>query len=353
MGYGGDLLWSAALREYCVHSGKRAALMLKPKFTDIVRGHLYDRSDHPAERPVFAGSPDIQSPAGQIQRKSNWSRQIDLLFDRVVSRLGLEERLERFLLNRSAKHSDGKPYRLIYMDSETFSYARSIQPDRIVWKDEPNAVAAILEGFPAHERPPLRHPQPPGSLHALDPERHKAATLLASKNLEPGSYVIIEPDTNREWFGDLRAWPWENWQSLVDKLLEDNPSRRIVQTGVCSEPLRNVVDLRGQTSFREAAALIESSALFIGTEGGLMHAAGAVGAASLIIWSGVTEPTFAGLPDQHVILFNRLECTPCGYRNICPYDKACIRGISVNQVYTAMQRALGDYEPGIVDVSGG
>jgi len=353
MGYGGDLLWSAALREYCAHSGKRAALVLKPRFTDLLRGRLYDRSELPVERPVFADSPDIRSPADRAQRKSNWSRQLDLLFDRVISRLGLEEWLEQFLLTRSAEHSEGKPYRLIYMDAGTFSYARSIQPDRIVWKDEPNAVAAILGGFPPHERPPLRHPQPPGNLHALDPERHKAATLLASKNLQSGNYVTIEPDTNREWFGDLRAWPWENWQSLVDKLLEDDPSRPIVQTGVGSEPLRNVVDLRGRTSFREAAALIETSALFIGTEGGLMHAAGAVGAPSLIIWSGVTEPTFAGLPDQHIILFNRLDCTPCGYRNSCPYDKACIRGITIDQVYAATQHALGDYKPGIIDLSGG
>jgi len=352
MGYGGDLLWSAALREYRAHNGKRAALVLKPKGTDLLRGRLYDRSDNPAERPVFADSPDVHRMMDETMPKSAMGSRLDALLDRVISRFGLDERFERYLLDRGARYSDGKQYRLIYMDSRQFSYARSVQQDHIVWKDEPNAVAAILEGLPAHERPPLRHPQPPGSLHALEPERKSAAALLAEKDIRAGDYVIIEPDTNREWFGDLRAWPWENWQALVDKLIDEDPNRPVVQTGVGSQPLRNVVDLRGRTSFREAAALIETSALFIGTEGGLMHAAGAVGAAALIIWSGVTEPTFAGLPDRHVILFNRLECTPCGYRNSCPYDKACIRGISIDQVHTAVQQALDQYEPGIVDVSG-
>lgn len=350
MGYGGDLLWSAALREYAAHSGKRAALVLKPKMTDLLRGRLYDQSENPAERPVFTDSPDIHPAMDRASPKSTMSRHLDAFFDRVVSRLGLEKRLERVLLNQCAKHSDGKPYRLIYIDSGNFSYARSIDPNRIVWKDEPNAVAAILEGLPAHERPPLRHPQPPGSLHALGSERQKAAALLVSNKLQSGRYIVIEPDTNREWFGDLRAWPWENWQALVDRMIADNPSRPVVQTGVGSEALRNVVDLRGQTTFREAAALIETAALFIGTEGGLMHAAGAVGTRSLIIWGGVTEPTFAGLPDQHIILSNRLECTPCGYRNSCPYDKACIRGISIDQVRSAVRRALSDYEPGIVEI---
>jgi ADP-heptose:LPS heptosyltransferase len=351
MGYGGDLLWSAALREYRAHNGKRVALALKPKLTDLLCGRLYDGTELPADRPIFAGSPDVCSPTDRARSKSNWSRQLDSLFDRVVSRLGLENWLERLLSTRSAKYSDGKPYRLIYMDTGTFSYARSFQQDRIFWKEEPNAVAAILEGFPAHERPPLLHPQPPGSLHELDPERRRVASLLASEGLEPGRYVAIEPDTNREWFGDLRAWPWDYWQLLIDQMIIDDPSRQIVQTGVGDKPLRNVVDLRGQTTFREAAALIETSALFIGTEGGLMHAAGAVRAQSLIIWGGVTEPTFAGLPNRQLILFNRLECTPCGYRNSCPYDKACIRGISVEQVFSTVQRALADYDPGIIDLS--
>ena len=82
-----------------------------------------------------------------------------------------------------------------------------------------------------------------------------------------------------------------------------------------------------------------------------MHAAAAVDAPSVIIWGGVTRPDFAGYPDRHVILFNELSCTHCGYRESCPFDAACIKGITPAYTMDAVKGALEGYRPGIRKVA--
>ncbi len=346
MGYGGDLLMTAAMHAYRSASGKRAALVFKPHLTDLLCGRLYDDSRTITSSPIYVGNPDVLLPRATRTRNRvlQW---MDRNFTLILSRLGLEPRLDRFLGRACLKLSRSKSYRLVYVDSIRFSYAQATLPDRMHWKPTPNAVAAILTGLDRSERPAVVHPQLAGNLYGLEQERQQAAALLDEVGCEPKSFIVIEPDTNRDWFGELRAWPMEHWRSLVAALQSRHPAMPIVQVGVGAKPLEGVIDLRGRTTFREAAAILEKAALFIGTEGGLMHAAAAVQTQSVIIWGGVTLPTFAGYPQHHVILFNLLDCAPCGYLNACPYDAACIRGIAEEAVISDVLEALDLYKPGI------
>ena len=54
--------------------------------------------------------------------------------------------------------------------------------------------------------------------------------------------------------------------------------------------LEGVTNLSGKTSFRQAAAVISKSLLHVGPEGGLMHAANAVGIKSVILITGFLHP---------------------------------------------------------------
>ena len=115
----------------------------------------------------------------------------------------------------------------------------------------------------------------------------------------------------------------------------------VVQVGVPGTPsVPHTVDIRGRTTFREAAALIQRSALFIGTEGGLMHAARAVDANALILWGGVTLPEFAGYPDNHRIICHRVHCAPCGQFGWCDNGHICMRDISVKETLDAALECL-------------
>lgn len=342
-------MMASAMRMFRDHTGKRAALVHRPGLTDLLCGRLYDRSRAVTSAPVFTANPDLFVAPARVSR-GRWGHALDTLFQRVLSRLNLTEYLDRWLVRIGHLLSKRKRYRLVYVDSSLFSYAKGSVPERMLWKETPNAVAGILDGFSEGERPAIRHPQPPGRFHAMDGDRAQAQQTLRKHGIIDGRYVVIEPATNREWFGDLRAWPFEHWQTLVAALRKSNPDIPVVRVGVGKVALDGVIDLGDMTTFREAAAIIAQSALFIGTEGGLMHATAAVDARAVIIWGGVTRPDFAGYPDRHVILFNEMACTHCGCRESCPFDAACIKGVSPKAAIEAVRDALAEYRAGIRDV---
>lgn len=344
---------TAGAAAYRAHTGRRIALVKRPGLSDLLRLRLYKPSDEAAASPVFAGNPDIFLHATPAERSSELLERLDGLFWRVLSRLSFEPWLDQALQQLCRRHASKTGLRYLYHDTIRFSYAAKILPDCMIWEDAPNAVAGMLKGFAEDERPPTVHPQLPGTFHGLDREVGQVKRMLAAAKLAAGDFIVVEPSTNLAWFGDLRAWPMENWQALVEGLREAFPDVEILQIGVDQgTALDGARDWRGKTTFRQAAALIQRSKLFIGTEGGLMHAARAVEAAAVIIWGGLTLPTFAGYPDRHAILVNEVSCAPCGLCGACPFDKACIRGISAGFAFDAVEQALKQYTPGLRFTSG-
>lgn len=351
MGFGGDLMMASAMRAFREKTGKRAALVHRPGFTDLLAGRLYDASRMVKADPVFAGNPDL-FVARLVRRRGKAGKVLDNLFQRLLARTRLVDWLDRRLVKACYALSARKKYRLVYVDSSQFSYASGALSDRLLWKPTPNAVAGVADGFCPEERPAIPHPQPPGRFFGLEADEARAMRLLRGRGVADRPFIVIEPATNRDWFGDLRAWPLDRWQQLIDALCTAYPEMPILRVGVGKVDLKGVVDLGDTTSFREAASIISRAALFVGTEGGLMHAAAAVDAPSVIIWGGVTRPDFAGYPDRHVILFNELSCTHCGFRETCPHDAACIKGITPAFAIRAVKDALDGYRAGIRNVVG-
>lgn len=347
MGYGGFLVDTAAFALYRAHTGNKVAPVLRPSLLDLCRGRLYRSSTGNAERAIFRDNPDI---ASLPQHPSAESR-LDALFWKVIRKLRLERGYNAMLQGMCRIWARSSGIRLFYLDDERFSYASQTLEDRIIWKEAPHLVAAVLQGFAIAERPIAPTGQPPGRLFGLDTERREADAILSKFDLTAGNYIVIEPGTNTDWFGNLRQWPILRWRDLVVALRRRFPESQIVRIGVDAiDEIEGCVDLRGQTSFRLASALIERSTLFVGTEGGLMHAARAVNAKAVILWGGITLPNFAGYPDRHVILIHPVECAPCGLLGHCPNGRKCIDGITAQQAFEVCERALTEYTPGIVTV---
>jgi len=78
--------------------------------------------------------------------------------------------------------------------------------------------------------------------------------------------------------------------------------------------------------------MIARSKLFLGTEGGLMHAANAVKTRALVVWGGLTEPLFASYPGKDEIIHVGAPCAPCGLLGKCPNNHRCMRDITIEQV---------------------
>ena len=137
--------------------------------------------------------------------------------------------------------------------------------------------------------------------------------------------IMIEP-TIKACGHHNKAWPAANWHKLVDLLRAGGiPLVQCAPKGV--SPVADRVALT--PTFRHAAAVLSLSAGFIGTEGGLMHAAAAVGTPAIILWSEYVAPEITGY-DAHRNL--RHAGQACGRRQDCHGCQASMEAITPDEV---------------------
>jgi ADP-heptose:LPS heptosyltransferase len=332
MGYGGDLIWSGVFRALHDHDGRQVVVVNTPKLSDLLVGRMHDRGANFSDRPIFLGNPRVAYlPA---KPKGRLTRLLDLAFAGFLKVTGVRKAYERTIFALAARVRKPDTNRLVHVDMLIHSYAAEEFKTHFVWKQGGHAIETILHGFgvaPTSFRP---------ELYLEEQEQRHVTEVLADAGVS-GPFIVCEPDSNPEWFGELRSWPREQWVELVQRLRRARPDIIVVQVGVPGTPaVPDAVDIRGRTTFREAAALIARSQLFIGTEGGLMHAARAVDAKALILWGGVTLPEFAGYPASHRIICHRVACAPCGQFGWCNNGHVCMRRISVDETLKAALECL-------------
>jgi hypothetical protein len=115
---------------------------------------------------------------------------------------------------------------------------------------------------------------------------------------------------------------------------------RAVQLGLRTDPvLAGAIDLRGRTTIREAAAVIAASEAFVGLEGFLGHLARAVDCPAVIVLGGRAAVSTVGYPCNEYLAATT-ACAPCGLKNRCIHDRACLQGVSVADVLAALSRVL-------------
>lgn len=332
MGYGGDLIWTAAIRTFHMNTCKKPLLVYTPGLYDIIHGKFYNTRKSVATAPIFEGNPRCRTlpPA----TSSWWGLFLDRLFFKILRLFNLRKKFEVYVSKRfEVTHPELSP--VFHLDMEIHSYAEAQTSTRCEWKSSSTAMEAILSGF-------LQEYNPDNvcELFWTEAERESVRAILQCNMLADG-FIAIEPGTNTDYFGELRAWPYERWEQLVARLRVEFPTIPIAQLGTKKTPIIDgVVDLRGKTTFREAALLSGTARLFICTEGGLMHGACAAKANAVVLWGGVTSPSFAGYPDRMKIIHHSLPCIPCGLLGKCPRDILCMKNITVEEVYDACEGIL-------------
>ena len=167
----------------------------------------------------------------------------------------------------------------------------------------------------------------PGELYFTADEIEKARKLVSGMK----DFVIVEPTVKAEFSQDNKDWGWSNWERLIEAL----EGYTIIQLvpDQSAKKLRGVNVVATET-FRMACAVLKQATLFVGTDGGLHHAAAALNVRSVVIWSGYSHPLHLGYP-QHTNI--RADDTPpCGSRKSCDHCKSMMANISVQQVYEAI-----------------
>jgi hypothetical protein len=179
----------------------------------------------------------------------------------------------------------------------------------------------------ARKTPDRYHWQPwniaPGEIFLSDDERAFGAAH--------GGRILIEPHTKAR--AGNKAWAWGRWQALVDR------GGDFVQAGPPGTVRLRGVEFVETATFRQAASVLSASRAFVGCEGGLHHAAAALGVPAVVLFSEFIDPAITGYP-MHRNLRHAGEA--CGSRRPCAGCVASMQAIGVDEVAQNLRSVLED-----------
>ena len=251
-------------------------------------------------------------------------------------------------------------------------------------KRSPDEVRRLIAGTASSHPAGGSVPSPaPRAAHHIHQYLHLAAALGASReplapcvavtgeeraelrhrlNLPaaPAGVPVLGLNAGAE-YGPAKRWPAESFLAAAILLqrrlgchwwIFGGPSDVILAEGITAGiraaqsgppgPAAAVTCLAGRTSLRELCVALNLCDLVLTNDTGPMHLAAAVGT-PVVVPFGSTSPvlTGPGLPGdpRHRFLHSTAPCSPCFQRD-CPIDLRCLRGISIEEVARAVERAL-------------
>lgn len=138
-------------------------------------------------------------------------------------------------------------------------------------------------------------------------------------------FIYIEPNVKGS-FGGNKDWGFDKWQEVVKRL----PYQFIQGRGRKLEGVEQVQT----TSFRDACALLSRARLFVGTDGGLHHAAAALGKPAVVVWGGLVGPEILGYHMHRNIRAEGVK--DCGSHGKCQHCRDAMDRVSVDEVVNAI-----------------
>jgi ADP-heptose:LPS heptosyltransferase len=182
------------------------------------------------------------------------------------------------------------------------------------------------------------------------------ARLLSSRGMRPEDrLVIIHPGggsdaSEPKWA--LKRWPAKNF-ARVARELGRMKGIRVAISGIESEcpilremmrhGMKGALNLVGETTLDDFAALARKAALVIGNDSGATHLAAAMGTPTIALFGYTDFIGYRPLGPQVSVLRHPMPCSPCLYWFDHPRcDKAyrCLRGISPREVLAEATRLL-------------
>lgn len=168
----------------------------------------------------------------------------------------------------------------------------------------------------------------PGEVFLAPTERAVGEGLGRKVIVHPMLKAAASPNKN---------WGWPNWQELVRL----SPSIEWVQIGTGHEPRLEGAAFVATRSPREACGALAGARAAVLHEGGLHHAAAAVGTPAVVIFGGFISPEVTGYT-AHRNLFLGDEKHPigCGMRVLCDHCREAMRAIHPAKVLRELEAIL-------------
>lgn len=171
--------------------------------------------------------------------------------------------------------------------------------------------------------------------------------LMIRDNLKAGGFIHLHPGSR--WL--FKCWPPERMAALIDQLYysgyplvltgaPDANERAMIEQikGRVHVP---VVDLSGQLSLKELAALTRRAKLFVGVDSAPMHMAAAMGTPVVALFGPSGDKEWGPWMTRSRVVTTNHSCRPCG-RDGCGGSKVsdCLTTLPVERVVVACHELL-------------
>lgn len=179
--------------------------------------------------------------------------------------------------------------------------------------------------------------------------RSAMAPLLLGGSSGDGPLIVCGPGTKMQ----AKDWGKENWRALLARINALYPNARLALVGaredadtaafVAADWRGPQVNLCGQLTPRQTAAVIATAQVFLGPDSGPMHLAASVGTPSVIAFSARGLPgVWFPAGGQHQIVYHQTHCYGCNLETCTAEARQCLTSISVDEMQIAVERVLRD-----------
>lgn len=182
-------------------------------------------------------------------------------------------------------------------------------------------------------------------LRLTEKEKARALAVLAPAAGKP--VIACGPGTKMQ----AKDWGQDNWRALLRRVSAALPGYALAMIGAkedaavseyaAGEWKETVVNLCGQLTPRESAAVLAHAELFMGPDSGPMHLAAAYGVPCAIAFAAVDRRgRWFPIGEQHRPIYHAVECANCRLTTCIEQQKRCITSISVDEMFEAAMAAI-------------
>jgi len=163
--------------------------------------------------------------------------------------------------------------------------------------------------------------------------------------------IVFSTGSSEKW--SSKRWEIEKFILLIKKLKTPYLDIALVGTDIekddallIEHSIPDIKNFVGKTTLGELKILLANAVLYVGNDSGPSHMSAALGTNTVTI--------FASTGIHHCVKFGKyrgihhcikpkedITCHPC-YKPKCPTNKECTKSISVDEVYTVIQRIINE-----------
>lgn len=272
-----------------------------------------------------------------VRHKSSWPFFVREL---RAQRFDLAIDLQRILKSGLITRASGAPLRLGFDRARCKEQSHVFCNRRIPANAHPGVTVAQYLEFADYLECPAQEPRWDLPLAPVPaPEQGERRVVIA---------VGATKSANR--------WSSAQWARLAQRLVRECGVRvhliggaedRAAIDELKKHTLVELVDHAGRLTLQESAGLLAGAELCVCGDTGPLHMAVALGRPVVALF-GAADPARTGPFGQpHNVVRHAVECSPCRKRECAVVGHPCMRDLSVETVFAAAARVLGERQPAI------